>query len=137
VNYGGTKTIYGVNQSYETNRQNCLTYLDGINIMEIHVEFDVVINQDRLYERNLMALPFNPLSETFVDVYVFDKMVVARQNTGDLKFYMKPLGEGQEAQELSRESFIENDDIVAATSILAADFVSIRNDVVFFCLTQG
>jgi hypothetical protein len=62
--------------------------------MEIHVEFDVVTNRDKLFERNIMSLPFDPTSDPIVDVYVFDIMVVARKATGKLVFYMKPLGQG-------------------------------------------
>lgn len=85
----------------------------------------------------MMTLPFNPAVETMVDVFVFDMMVVGRKSNGELVFYMKPLGEGQEAQELTKESYMESDQIVEASLMLAGDFVSIKDDVVFFCLTQG
>jgi hypothetical protein len=32
---------------------------------------------------------------------------------------------------------MESDQIVEASLMLAGDFVSIKDDVVFFCLTQG
>lgn len=64
-------------------------------------------------------------------------MVVARRGNGDLIFYMKPLGQGQEAQVLAQEPFDETEEMIPSTEILSADFVAIREDVVFFCITQG